>query len=1381
MSRFNAKALIGAASVLAMAGTAFGQLTVQQPVIDNREFVGDTTRVLFDAAGVGGETITGLTAQVFVVRDDGVATAVAGARAIPGTAVYEDTTDFSVDGGFFAVAGANDDVIVDMGRALGSVPALRTDLDNALASIGMMPFPGVTNVNIHIQFSLTTDGPTTLTTQNPSAANPPEASTGANGGVEAGVMMVTSNAADVSPQYISAPTLSSVSISDPSGTPIANYIFNRVLNNGAAGNNLNQLVVANINEDDLGVNGGAPSMGTTGVAFGPTNTVLRATYPMGTISSGNTLGFRSDIAAGDNLPDARDFVGYSLVMLSGVAQNAVALAPTGAVFTAGAAAGGTATLQVIFNQALSNPGGADAYDVLLNGTALSAIAPNAAVSIGAPALDPDDPSRVNIDLDFNNVGTDDIGVASNGRAIDANPGTDFDGVGVIDHSQLPFFVQVRDDGTDPVDALGNALDLSGTPFEDTNPAGDGIEPTLLFGSSHDLDGDGFIETVALTFDETVANPGITGVTITALDGANTTDIAMRDPLSGELPAAAAVDLMGNQTIPATYTSQLATVETTAGTDNDSFQTNNAVIFTNLDLSVFGTMMQAPPSSGDTSNFRIDYDGTAGSITDAAGNAYSPSATTMTTVDTDRAPASILDVLFFTGDNQGANNDQFAVEQDGVVGNGSNNDRAALIFSEDLNDNTPDESFITSNGVTFDTSNNNGGRLAGATADNVLTIVNNESIDFEPGDTVAVSGGVDIDDAAGNIAQGSAVAANAVAPYIPLQNDGGVIDSAFLVDDDADGFADRVFLQFTEDVVQADLAADGSDFQSFGANSGTITGADTLTGSDNSIVVLTVTDGEISMNDPADFRYLGTTAANLLEGAGTGNEVSDVDATFQAQEINDPDVFTNSPDVMVIVGQLLGLDGVSPAPIGTRIYASLAIPTIDSITADHNGVVFSYDYADRAGYGQQDSLDAFNNVFLGLRRFLYLSRDLDNEQYFMNVKYLDEDDNGSGILTDVIDITLNTRTLSRITFSGQGETNQDRVTGTATLCWRLIRGSSTVQGLYLDGFDYNNDILLSETVISEAGGRYELHVSGIGGAFTGSPLAALDLPVIIWCQLPTGERYALTSIYTSASTNDHDADGQVGDGVIFAPNNLQQENDGTASDATTLNFSLANVTVKNVYPGWTMLPFGSASGFANSSRDIPELPNGVAEGNIVEGAFLAASPMEQFLFFEDNDANGVWDSNDGTFRNTLFIDFDCVDHMRFNLTTNGVQMGSGMTQAIGGYGIGVLNISNDTFGVFQFGAPIAPRPGLRGQPDLRLRRQRHAGLAARDHEPGIHARQQLLHHQPRHGLRDLLRQPGRRRHPGPLPLLRRLRRQREQPRRAPRVLGAVRALHQLIGP
>ncbi|GAB4550675.1 MAG: hypothetical protein Tsb0013_12510 [Phycisphaerales bacterium] len=1300
MSRFNAKALIGAASVLAMAGTAFGQLTVQEPVIDNREFVGDTTRILFDAAGVDTETITGITAQVFVVRDDGVATAVAGARAIPGTAVYPDASDFSVDGGFFAIAGANDDVIVDMGRALGSVPALRTDLDNALASIGMMPFPGVTNVNIHIQFSLTTDGPSTLTTQNPSAANPPEAATAANGGVEAGVMMVTSNAADVSPQYISAPTLSSVSISDPSGTPIANYIFNRVLNTGNATNNLNQLVVANINEDDLGVNGGAPSMGTTGVAFGPTNTVLRATYPMGTISAGNTLGFRSDIAAADNLPDARDFVGYSLVMLSGVAQNAVALAPTGAVFTAGAAAGGTATLQVIFNQALSNPGGADAYDVLLNGAALSAIAPNAAVSIGAPALDPDDPSRVNIDLDFNNVGTDDIGVASNGRAIDANPGTDFDGVGVIDHSQLPFFVQVRDDGTDPVDALGNNLDLSGTPFEDANPVGDGIEPTLLFGSSHDLDGDGFIETVALTFDETVANPGITGVTVTALDASNTTDIAMRNPLSGALPAAAAVDLMGNQAIPATYTSQLATVEVTAGTDNPSFQTNNAVIFTDLDLSVFSTMMQAPPSSGDTSNFRIDYDGMTGSITDAAGNAYSPMATTMTTVDTDRAPASILDVLFFTGDNQGANNDQFAVEQDGVVGNGTTNDRAALIFSEDLADNTPDESFITSNGVTFDTSNNNGGRLAGATADNVLTIVNNEGVDFEPGDTVAVSGGVDIDDAAGNIAQGSAVAANAVAPYIPLQNDGGVIDSAFLVDDDGDGFADRVFLQFTEDVVQADLAADGSDFQSFGANSGTITGADTLTGSDNSIVVLTVTDGEISMNDPADFRYLGTTAMNLLEGAATGNEVSAVDATFQAQEINDPDVFTNSPDVMVIVGQLLGLDGVSPAPIGTRVYASLAIPTIDSIEADHNGVAFSYRYDDRV-YGSvaEDSLDAFNNVFLGLRRFLYLHREDDNTQPFLNTKVNpDTDDDGAGNLFDTIDVTLNTRNLSRITFSGQGESNQDRVSGSVTLCWRLIRGSSTVQGLYLNGFSGDGGaILLSETVISEAGGRYELHVSGIGGAFTGSPLAGLDLPVIIWCQLPTGERYALSSIYSSASTNDHDADGQVGDGVIFAPNNLQQENSGAASAATTLNFSLANVAVNNVFPGWTMLPFGSASGFANSSRDIPELPNGVAEGNIVEGAFLAASPMEQFLFFDDTDANGIWDANDGTFNNTLFIDFDCVDHLRFNLTTNGVQMGSGMTQAIGGYGIGVLNISNDTYGVFQFGAPIAAGPVFAANP------------------------------------------------------------------------------------
>ncbi len=1300
MSRFNAKALICAASVFALAGTTFGQLTVQEPVIDNREFVGDSTYVLFDAAGVGGETITGITAQFFVVREDGNLTGINTPRAIPATAVYEDATDFSVNGAFFALVGGNDDVIVDMGRSFAGNADLVNDRDTALALIGT-DIAMSTNVTIYVEFVLTTDGVTVLTTETPSFANPPEASSAANGGVEAGVSFVTSDAGDQSPQYIAAPTLSEVSISDPSGTPIVNYIFNRVLNTGNASNDINQFVLANINEDDLAIDGGAPAMAPTGVVFGPSNEVVRVTYPMGTVSAGDTAGFRSDITGNNNTPDARDFAGYSLVSISDTAANAIELAATGAVWTSGAAAGGSPVIQICFNQALSNAGSADAYDILLNGTGISGLN---GMSLGVPAIDADDPSKVNITVDLNSIGTDDIGVAGNGRAIDPNPGTDFDGVGVIDHSQLPFFIQVRDDGgTDPADALGNDLDLSGTPFDDPNAAGDQIEPVFLFAATQDVDGDGNIDGVALVFDATVSGASISGVTIEALDASMTTDISMIERLTGELPAAAAIDLMGTQTIPATYTASLATIEISAGDDNDAFETNNAIVFGSLDLTTFADNMQPVPSTGDVDNFRITYNDTTGTITDAAGNAYMPGMADVQVVDTDRAAPALLRAYFFTGDNQGASNAQLSVEQDGNVGDQSDNDRVFLAFSEDLSDNTPDETGITSDGDTFDPSNNNGGRFAGGTMDNVLTLENDEEVDFEPGSTVALSGSVDIDDAEGNTAAGSQVAMNGVAPYIPLQDDGGTIDSAFLVDDDNDGFADRVFLQFTEAVVQANLASDGSDFQSFGANSGTITGADTLTGADDAIVVLTLTDGEIAMNADADFRYLGTTAMMLIEGAATGNTVTDADSTFVAQEINDPLNNTPSPDVMILVGNLTGMDGVSPAPIGTRIFASLGVPTVNTINAEHNGVAFRYFGYDDREYSSEasDSIDAFTNVLLGFRSFLYLQRDHDNDQLFTNFKYndSDSDENGSGILTDTIDITLNARNLSRITFTGQGESRDDRVTGSVTLAWRLLRGSSTVGGLIRNGYSGDGgSILLSETVISEAGGRYELYVSGTGSSFTGGPLASLDRPVIVWCPLPTGERYALSAIYTSASTNDFDGDGIVGDGLIFAPHNLTQDDDGTASDAWTVNFSLANVSSKQIWSNdWTMVPFSSASGFANSSRDIPELPNGVAEGNVTTGSMLAASPMEQFVFWDDNDNDGIWDSDDGSFNNTLFIDFDTIDHMRFNLTTNGIQMGSGMTQAIGGYGIGVLNISSDNYGVFQFGAPIASGPVFAANP------------------------------------------------------------------------------------
>ncbi|MEM1423368.1 MAG: hypothetical protein AAGH64_05125, partial [Planctomycetota bacterium] len=1298
MSRFNAKALVGATALLAIAGTTLGQATLEvvHPTIDDREFVGDTTRVQFSAPGVNGETITGVTAEVFVLRDDGAMVTVNNTpRAIPASAVYADATDFSVDGAFFAFDADPDVLIVDMGRALlGVTNDLRDDIQLGEDQVGQSD-PFGTFVGVYIRYSVTTDGPSTIFTAN--AAGMPEDATDSNGGLDAGVPIVTDDAAAESPQYLAAPVLSSATISDPSTNPIANYLFNRVLNNGDANNNLNQFVLANITIDDLAINNAAPGMAPLGVGFGPTSNVLRATFPMGELSSGDTVGFRSDITGSDNLADARDFVGYSLVSVSATTSNAIALAATGAVFTAGSGFTGnngqnTGVLQVIFNQAVSNAGSADSYDLLLNMVRLQ---DTNEITFGAPAIDPEDPTRVNITLDFDQAGQDDLGIAPNGLVLDRSPVLDFSSVG-LDTNQQPYFVQVRDDGTtEPVDALGNDLDLSGTPFTDTNPVGDGIAPSLVFASAHDLDANGKIETVALTFDETVTGASNNGIVVTILDGSNTTDIDARDAETGDLPAAAPIDLMGNQTVPGTFTPLNVTVEIVAGEDNETFENNNAIAFNGLDLSVFGTNMAVTPSSQDTSNFQIEYDGTMGAITDAAGNAFSPDATVTQTVDTDRAPAALLEVGFFTGDNQGANNDQLIAEADGVVGNQDDNDRAVLVFSEDLADNTPDESFITADGVTFDSSNNNGGRLGGATTGNVLTIENDESVEYGPGTTVALAGGVDISDAAGNVAVGSGVAANRVAPYIPLQNDGGIIDSAFLVDDDNDGFVDRIFVQFTEDVAQMNIASDGSDFTSTGANSGTITGADTLAGGDDSIVVLTVTDGEISIANSSDITYNGTTAPMLITGAATGNSVTDnTNTTFTAQQINDPNVITNSPDVMIVTGTLTGLDGVSPAPIGTRIFATLAIPTIDSINVTHNSVDFAYRYDDREyGFTARNSLDAFNNVFLGFRRFLYLSRESDNTQVFDNNKEIDESDtDGSGFLTDVIDVSLNTRNLANLSFSGQGEVRSETVSGTASLQWRLLRGSSTVQGLYLNGFSSTGSILLSQSVISEAGGRYNLHVSGIGGAFTGSPLAALDLPVIIWAQLPTGEQFALTSIYSAATTNDHDADGQVGDGVVFAPNNLQQENDGSASDATTLNFSLANVSVKTIHPGWTMLPFGSASGFAAGSRDIPELPNGVSEGNIVTGATIAASPLEQFVFFVDNDRDGVWESGE-----SLFIDYDTVDHLRFNLTTNGIQMGTGMTQAVGGYGIGVLNISGSTHGVFQFGAPLPAGPVFASNP------------------------------------------------------------------------------------
>ncbi len=890
-----------------------------------------------------------------------------------------------------------------------------------------------------------------------------------------------------------------------------------------------------------------------------------------------------------------------------------------------------------------------------------------------PAVDPDNPNAVL--LSVNQTGND-IVLADGLAGTSANN---------------QYSVSVDTDGDVP-------SSIFGTNDYDTEQTGlaveDGIDPAAQFFSFHDLDQDGVLDAVAVVFSEPITSSltGAGGFTINVADAVDLMPASLIDEL-GNFPAMADLPESEMGTInPTSLVLGGVRIENDVDNDVTRLSTSNAAVLpfdpTMFDWTGDGAGMNAPGTNGPDSLLTLDHP--AFTVTDTAGNELMVAAATGVNINRDRANPLLALAAFFTGDNQtGGSNDQFLVEQDGNVGDQSANDRLLLAFTEDTDAGEIDpESAVFGNGLSFDDDVFN--------TNQQTTFDDADGSSYEPGVQItfnSLDGDVVDDD--GNpplivmALSNSGTVVDREAPYINLQNQGGVVESAFLVDTDDDGFANQALLQFTENIVQSDLSDD--DFESFGANMGTITGVDTLTGTDNSIVVLSLTDGEISMASDAMFRYLGASimADSLITGASSGNSVSAVNTEITAQEIAPVDGAPAAPATMLVNGTILGEDGVAGLPIGTSVYAAIAVPTVNSITLSKNGIDSMY-MSDDAVYGQnlvEGSLEAFTNVLLGLRQFIYVFKNGDGDHEFSNRKPSD-----TGGSAGTIDLSVNANNLSNISFNGQGASNSDRAQGSLGLAWRLLATEDgDFAGLQRDGFDVDGEqIIFSETVISEANGRFEMAVTGPASAFQSSIFNTVGLPVIFWVELPDGRRFALSSLLTSATTNDHDGDSFVGDAIVFNPNNLRQESNNTASDATRLNFSLANVGVEPLFDNWNMVPFARALGVARSSRDIPTLPRGVVSSNVIVGELLAASPIDQFVYFDDINDDGEWtaaDDDDSQF-DSIIIDADTFKHFRFTLTTNGIRMGTGMNALVGGYAVAILNYSAlEDLGVFQFGPAL----------------------------------------------------------------------------------------------
>jgi hypothetical protein len=90
------------------------------------------------------------------------------------------------------------------------------------------------------------------------------------------------------------------------------------------------------------------------------------------------------------------------------------------------------------------------------------------------------------------------------------------------------------------------------------------------------------------------------------------------------------------------------------------------------------------------------------------------------------------------------------------------------------------------------------------------------------------------------------------------------------------------------------------------------------------------------------------------------------------------------------------------------------------------------------------------------------------------------------------------------------------------------------------------------------------------------------------------------------------------------------------------------------------------------------------------ALAATHPLDQFVYFWDDNGDGAWTSDDDNDRlDSIIISSRCLDFFTFVLDSTGVKTGDNITAIFGGYATGVFNPEgNDKVGVFQFGPTIS---------------------------------------------------------------------------------------------
>ena len=936
-----------------------------------------------------------------------------------------------------------------------------------------------------------------------------------------------------------------------------------------------------------------------------------------------------------------------------------------------AGAGPTAgVIQVSMNLACSVAGDATFWDGAMGLVRSSATMSD--LSVTAAAIDGTDNTKIN--LTVLSGGTDSIaadGLEGDGTAMDSGDSFDLE----VDSMT----------GTPPSDIFGNPF--SGTADVDIT---DGINPTQ-FGPlfALDINADGQLDAFGMEFNEPMDVTGGAGSGFTLIRLAATVhpnSLFQTNLATGEFdPTAtdneATIDVAGD----ATDEFQDAITGFSRESDDtmNRLSTNNVVIVS-YDPAVAAFQTAAPdnddatPGTFDVNFATVAYDAAMSGLTDANGN--DPFADlTATNISQEEASPLLAQVNFNTGDNE-TGGSQRIVEQDGTVGDAATNNVGRFLFNEPLDvgqttaniDETrfrfglgPMDLFATGDFVSVE-----------GVGANIVVLSDTAGSGFDVGDSASILSNNGVEDANGNEFGATTAGTNvgdATAPYIPLQLDvnGATILSAFLVDQDADGFADIIRMFFTKDVAAGVVDADFS-------VAGVTLAAGSVSVSGNSITI-TLPPLALASASPVNVTYNGAAAAAPIADA-SGNAVDAVDTTFSVEAIPEPNVDGEFTAIMNIAGTITGPDG-NPVPAGTKVFGFIAVPVIKSASGTMSSLVFTVD--------DDGSLEAWTNWLLGIETSLYLYDD-HGDMYFENEKFDNSQDSTQSVSAR-FNANGSTWTARGVTTPTGVDSQPDSVNttnGRTTTGWDVLRSSDgTARSLMANGFIVGGQPIASAAVLLDDDGGYLLHMTAPEAVFNGSSrLNAEGWPVIVVVELTTGERFICSGLTNAADNNGP---------ILFGASQLDQDSDGEALSDLPFNINLAtNVATHEAFPGWNLMGDDRDSGFANRSADIPDvLPRGVDDDNVVLGTDIDLNndfALNQFPFFADTNGDGDWTSaDDGSPFDGIVIDINCLDYIAFVMTSDGVQVASpsapgGITALTGGYGFGLFNGTPGDWGLFMFG-------------------------------------------------------------------------------------------------